>query len=225
LSEFDAGKPVDGVPLVSMIGFSVISLVLLAYLLGSIPSAVWVGKSFYGIDVRDFGSGNAGATNTLRVLGKKAALPVFLIDVLKGFVAVKLVWLSANYLPETRQFMRLSLILGTASLLGHIFPVFAGFRGGKGVATLFGVIMALHPGAGLICCAAFVLTLFFTQYVSLSSMMAAMVFPISMMFIYHETVSGLNLFGLFVCAVVLMTHQKNIERLLRGEERKTAFLR
>ncbi|MCE2845954.1 MAG: glycerol-3-phosphate 1-O-acyltransferase PlsY [Sphingobacteriales bacterium] len=208
-----------------MIGFSAVSLVILAYLLGSIPSAVWIGKSFYGIDVRDFGSGNAGATNTLRVLGRKAALPVLFVDVLKGFAAVKLVWLSGGYLPETRQFVHLSLILGTAALTGHIFPVFAGFRGGKGVATLFGVIMAIHPGAGLICTAAFVLTLFITQYVSLSSMMAALVFPISMMFIYNETISGLNLFGLFVSAVVLFTHQKNIERLLRGEERKTAFLR
>lgn len=207
-----------------MTAFSLLSLLLLAYLLGSIPSAVWIGKSLYGIDVRDFGSGNAGATNTLRVLGKKAALPVLIMDILKGFAAVKLVWLSGEYLPETRQFLHLELSLGIASLLGHIYPVFAGFRGGKGVATLFGILLAVHPGAALICMGVFFTTLLLTQYVSVSSIMAALVFPMSIMFIYHETIPGLNIFGLFVSALVLVTHQKNIERLIRGEEGKTTLL-
>ena len=206
-----------------MISFSNLSLILLAYLLGSIPSAVWVGKMLYGVDVRDYGSGNAGATNTFRVLGKKAGLPVLLMDILKGFLAVKLVYLTGKYLPETQQFINLELSLGVASLLGHIFPIFAGFRGGKGVATLTGILCAVHIGAALICIAAFVLTLFLTQYVSLSSMMAAITFPISIMFIYHETVPGLNIFAMFVCVLVFITHQKNIERLLRGEESKVGF--
>lgn len=207
-----------------MISYSNLTLILMAYMLGSIPSAVWVGKMLYGIDVRDYGSGNAGATNTFRVLGKKAGLPVLIMDILKGFLAVKMVWLTGKYLPDTQQFINLELSLGIASLLGHIFPIFAGFRGGKGVATLLGILCAVHLGAALICIGVFVLTLLLTQYVSLSSMMAALTFPISIMFIYHETVPGLNIFAMFVCILVLITHQKNIERLLRGEEGKVGFL-
>ena len=109
-------------------------LILGSYLLGSIPTAVWIGKAFYGIDVREFGSGNAGATNTFRVLGKKAGFPVLIIDVLKGSAAVALAFLSPIAF-ENPDFVDLQLGLGVAVLLGHIFPVFAGFRGGKGVAT------------------------------------------------------------------------------------------
>ncbi|MBP7167293.1 MAG: glycerol-3-phosphate 1-O-acyltransferase PlsY [Bacteroidia bacterium] len=207
-----------------MISYSNLTLILMAYMLGSVPSAVWVGKMLYGIDVRDYGSGNAGATNTFRVLGKKAGLPVLIMDILKGFLAVKMVWLTGKYLPDTQQFINLELSLGIASLLGHIFPIFAGFRGGKGVATLLGILCAVHIGAALICIGVFVLTLILTQYVSLSSMMAALTFPISIMFIYHETVPGLNIFAMFVCILVFITHQKNIERLLRGEEGKVGFL-
>ena len=207
-----------------MISYSNLTLIMLAYLMGSVPSAVWIGKMLYGIDVRDYGSGNAGATNTFRVLGKKAGLPVLIMDILKGFLAVKMVWLTGKYLPDTQQFINLELSLGIASLLGHIFPIFAGFRGGKGVATLLGILCAVHIGAALICIGIFVLTLLLTQYVSLSSMMAALTFPISIMFIYHETVPGLNIFAMFVCILVFITHQKNIERLLRGEEGKVGFL-
>ncbi|MBL7923742.1 MAG: glycerol-3-phosphate 1-O-acyltransferase PlsY [Bacteroidia bacterium] len=207
-----------------MISFTNLSLVLLAYMMGSIPSAVWIGKMLYGIDVRDYGSGNAGATNTFRVLGKKAGLPVLILDILKGFLAVKLVWLGVKYLPDSQQFINLELSLGLAALMGHIFPLFAGFRGGKGVATLLGILCAVHIGAALICIGVFMVTLMLSQYVSLSSMMAALTFPISIMFIYHETVQGLNIFAIFVCVLVLITHQKNIERLLRGEEGKVGFL-
>jgi glycerol-3-phosphate acyltransferase PlsY len=206
-----------------MISFTNLSLVLLAYMMGSIPSAVWIGKLLYGVDVRDYGSGNAGATNTFRVLGKRAGLPVLILDILKGFVAVKLVWLTVKYLPDTQQFVNLELSLGLAALIGHIFPVFAGFRGGKGVATLLGILCAVHIGAALICIGVFMVTILLTHYVSLSSMLAALTFPISIMFIYHETIPGLNIFAMFVCVLVLITHQKNIERLLSGDEGKIAF--
>lgn len=202
-----------------------VGLIVLAYLLGSVPSAVWIGKALYNVDVRDYGSGNAGATNTFRVLGRKAGIPVLLSDVLKGFLAVKLVWISGHYLPGTQQYMNMALFLGLAALLGHIFPVFAGFRGGKGVATLLGILCAVHPQAALICAIGFTLTLLVTHYVSLGSMMAALIFPVAIMFIYHETIPSLNLFSIFVCIMVLITHQKNIERLLRGEENKTGFIR
>jgi acyl phosphate:glycerol-3-phosphate acyltransferase len=198
-----------------------LGLILLAYLMGSIPSAVWIGKLMYGIDVRDYGSGNAGATNTFRVLGRKAGIPVLIADVLKGFIAVKLAWISGQYLPATQQYMNFALFLGLAALIGHIFPVFAGFRGGKGVATLLGILSAIHPQAALICTAVFLTSLLFTHYVSLSSMMAALAFPVAVMFIYHERVPSLNFFAMFVCIMVFITHQKNIERLLRGQESKT----
>src|SRR6187200_3434 len=115
-----------------MISIYSISALLVAYLFGSIPTAVWIGQALYGIDVREYGSGNAGATNTFRVLGKKAGIPVLLLDILKGFLALQLVRFVGNYLPGTQQYVNFTLTLGIAALLGHIFPIFAGFRGGKG---------------------------------------------------------------------------------------------
>lgn len=122
----------------------IISLIIGAYLLGSIPTAVWWGRKYYGIDVREFGSGNAGATNTFRVLGKKAGIPVLIIDILKGTSAVMLAWLSP-YTFESDPYVNVQLALGVAAVVGHVFPVFAGFRGGKGVATILGVIICITP--------------------------------------------------------------------------------
>jgi acyl phosphate:glycerol-3-phosphate acyltransferase len=208
-----------------MINVTNVAALLLAYILGSIPSAVWIGKIFYRIDVREYGSGNAGATNTFRVLGKKAGIPVLIIDILKGYVAVQLATIIGNYLPATQQFVNFKLTLGVAALLGHIFPVFAGFRGGKGVATLLGILSGVHPPAALVCAGVFVITLLLSGYVSLSSMISAIAFPIIIMFVYHETIRSLNVFSMFVAVLVLITHQKNIERLLKGEESKVAFLK
>ena len=124
-------------------------LVAVAYLLGSIPTAVWIGKRFYGIDVREHGSHNAGATNTIRVLGLRTGLIVFVIDLAKGYCAVSLS-LLAGWLGSSPQLHTLLGIgLGLAAIAGHIFPLFAGFRGGKGVATICGVALALHPWAAL----------------------------------------------------------------------------
>lgn len=206
-----------------MINTTTLGLLILAYLFGSIPSAVWISKRFYGIDIREYGSGNAGATNTFRVLGRKAGIPVFIIDVLKGFVAVKLVWMTSKYLPGTQQFVNFELSLAMAALIGHIFPVFAGFRGGKGVATLLGILCGVHPEAAAVCAGVFFMTLFFSHYISLSSMMAAFSFPVVMMFIYNENVLSLNIFAMFVSVLVLITHQKNIERLFQGTESKINF--
>ena len=119
-------------------------LILTAYLIGSLPFAVWVGKLFYGIDVREFGSGNAGATNVFRVLGKKAGIPVLLLDVVKGIVAVALAHFS-DFTSHTTPLINYQIAIGIAAVIGHIFPLFAGFRGGKGVATLLGVAMAIQP--------------------------------------------------------------------------------
>ena len=163
--------------------YTATTLIIIAYLLGSIPSAVWIGKKYYGIDIREHGSKNAGTTNMLRVLGKRAALPVFGLDVLKGFVAVTIIDLMkydsvfADGANET-WFYILRFIAVFAAVLGHIFPIFAGFRGGKGVATLVGAIMGVNAPLVLLCFGVWFLVLMITHYVSLASMVAGCSFPI-----------------------------------------------
>lgn len=207
-----------------MINSSNILLLFSAYLLGSIPTAVWIGKYYYRIDVREYGSGNAGATNTFRVLGKKAGVPVLLIDVLKGFLAVSLAHFS-NYTNESNQFINLQLVLGIASLVGHIFPLFASFRGGKGIATLLGIILAVHPYAAFISIGVFIIVLLISRYVSLSSMIAALMFPIVVILVFNTKDPSLVIFSILIAIMVLITHQKNIERLIRKEESKTYLLK
>lgn len=208
-----------------MINITNISALILAYLIGSVPSAVWVGKAFYGIDVREYGSGNAGATNTFRVLGKRAGIPVLLMDIAKGFFAVKLANVMGNYLPDTQQYINFKLVLGVCALLGHIFPVYVGFRGGKGVATLLGVLIAVQPQAALICAIVFIVVLLLTSYVSLSSMAAAISYPAILMLRFNETLPTVNIFAMAIAILVLITHQKNIERLLKGTESKVSLFR
>ncbi len=206
-----------------MLNITNISALILAFLIGSIPSAVWVGRTFYGIDVREYGSGNAGATNTFRVLGVKAGIPVLLMDIGKGWLAVQLSQVMGSYLPGTQQMINFKLALGICALIGHIFPIYVGFRGGKGVATLLGILLAVHPAAAFICAGVWVVTLFITNYVSLSSMIAAITYPSIIMFIYNETIATVNVFAMAIAILVLITHQKNIERLLRGTESKISF--
>jgi glycerol-3-phosphate acyltransferase PlsY len=202
-----------------------IVILLIAYLLGSIPSAIWVGKRFYNIDVREYGSGNAGATNTFRVLGKKAGIPVLIMDVIKGFVAVNFVRLQDFYTVDDLGYTNLQLMLGILTVVGHIFPVFAGFRGGKGIATLLGIIIAVHPVGAGVAIALFLVILLLTKYVSLGSMLGAVSFPITVI-LGHNPDNGrlapaLIIFSILIAILVLLTHQKNIARLLRNEESKT----
>ena len=196
-----------------------------SYLLGSIPSAVWIGKTFKGVDVREHGSKNAGATNTMRVLGVKTGIPVLLIDVFKGFAAVMLAGLLSPTLDTgTNAFVNLQLALGAAAVLGHIFPVFAGFRGGKGVATIVGILLALHWQATLIAIILFFITLFISKYVSLSSLMMGLSYPVSVIFIFKTDSISLKIFSIVVCILLIVTHRKNISRLLHGNENKATFL-
>lgn len=197
-------------------------LIIAAYLLGSIPSAVWVGKRFYGIDVREHGSRNAGATNTMRVLGKKAALPVFAIDVAKGYAAVSLAY-AAGYAAGSPELYNLKFALVGAAVLGHIFPIFAGFRGGKGVATLAGAVLGVYPPAVLLCLATFLVVFVITHYVSLSSMIAGIMLPIYTAFVFGNTYPPLIIFCCAVSVLLIFTHRKNIGRLLKGTENKTYF--
>ena len=144
-----------------------IILVIGAYLTGSIPTSVWVGKVFYGKDVRDYGSGNAGATNTIRVLGLKAGIPVLLFDIFKAWLPVYagIHWLNWNASGD--QLVYFHILIGLAAVLGHIYPVYIGFRGGKGVATLAGIALALFPLAFLSSLVVFIIVVPITRYVSL----------------------------------------------------------
>lgn len=202
-----------------MFEISNLLLLLFAYLLGSIPTAVWVGKLFYGIDVREFGSGNAGATNTFRVLGKKAGIPVLIIDIIKGLFAVYLSYFSSFDLGSN-SCINLQIALGVASLLGHIFPVFAGFRGGKGVATLLGVVLGILPAAACIAILIFLVVLFAFKYVSLASMSAGLAFPIIVLLIFKEVNVTLLTFSIVVAFLLIITHKKNISRLIQKKESK-----
>ncbi len=198
--------------------YSVAFLAVVAYLLGSIPSAVWIGKHFYGVDIRQHGSRNAGTTNMLRVLGRRAALPVFVIDFLKGFVAVTLPNL-VEHLPGAtwHDIYNIKILLVVMVVLGHIFPVFAGFKGGKGVATLAGAVMGVAPTSVLLCLAVWVVVLMTWHYVSLASMVAGVFFPV---FIYLSPRTNgspsMVVFSIVVAVLLIITHRKNIGRLRAG---------
>lgn len=201
-----------------------IVILLVAYLVGSIPTSVWIGKSFYGIDIRERGSKNAGATNAMRIFGWKVGLVVLIIDMLKGWGAINLIHLTNYYIPQTGDFIEFQLLLGIAAIIGHIFPIYVGFRGGKGVATLFGLVMAINPEPTLLCTGVFVVTLLITKYVSLSSMIAGFAFPVMVIFVFKTATPSLVIFSLIISLLLLFTHQKNIERLIRREEKKVLFL-
>jgi len=204
-----------------MISIYLVIAVLLAYLFGSIPTAVWLGQAFYGVDVREYGSGNAGATNTFRVLGPRAGSIVMFVDIFKGWTATNLAYLiELGQNTSDVQFVNFQLALGVIAVIGHLFPVFAGFRGGKGVATLCGMILAIHTPAALVCVSVFVIILLTTHYVSLSSISAGFAFPFSLAFIFKTTIPSVLLYGIAICTLLLITHQKNIERLLKGHESK-----
>jgi glycerol-3-phosphate acyltransferase PlsY len=194
-------------------------LIIIAYLLGSIPTSVWIGKYFYGIDIREHGSGNAGATNTFRVLGKKPGIIVLIIDILKGSAAVSLAYWFENVLPAN-EFIDIEIGLAIACVFGHIFPVFAGFRGGKGVATLLGSTMIITPISCALALVVFLIVLFSTRYVSLSSMSAGVSYPFILHFILHNQHPSLTIYSILIALLLIITHRKNIRRLLTHTESK-----
>jgi len=204
--------------------FYIILCSILSYILGSVPTAVWVGKAFFGVDVRDYGSGNAGATNTFRVLGKKAGILVLLIDLMKGFTAASLVYFFGTIDPDGVRWVNIQLLFGISAVLGHIFPLFANFKGGKGIATLFGMVVAIHYAPALACCGIFILFLLATRYVSLSSIVAVVIFPLLLIYVFREDAKLLIAFGITAAIMVILTHQKNIKRLIDGEESKANIL-
>lgn len=200
-------------------------LIIFAYLIGSIPTALLVSKRFFGIDIRDYGSGNMGATNTFRVLGKRYGTMVMVFDILKGMAAVGLFSLLPFYLTHELERTNLMLGLGIAAVAGHIFPIFASFRGGKGVATLLGMVLAIQPVIAVSCIGIFLLVLFLTRYVSLSSILAAIALPICVLWIWNEDEILYRVFAIIVAILVIATHQKNIGRILRGVESRIPILK
>ena len=194
--------------------------IIAAYLLGSIPSSVWYGIGNFGIDVRKQGSGNAGATNTFRVLGKRAGTIVMLIDILKGWtaacIAPLLFYMGA--IGET-ELLTYKILFGMIAIVGHVFPIFVGFKGGKGIATLLGMVLAIHPELALMCITIFLLTLISSKFVSLSSILSTLAFPIlSWLGVFGQPEPLLIVFGFTMFVLVVLTHQKNIVRLINGNE-------
>jgi len=197
---------------------------IVAYLMGSFSSAVWIGKWFYKTDVRTQGSGNAGATNTLRVLGTKAGIIVMVLDIAKAWGAVTLAHLFAGDALTYSQLIDYKIILGAAAVVGHVFPIFTGFKGGKGVASLVGVILALYsPYIFLIVLGWFVLVVAVTRYVSLASVTGSILFAVLAIFAFHEQNVYLIVLAALIAIFIPVTHHKNIKRLLKGEESKLTF--
>lgn len=191
-------------------------LVVLAYLLGATPTSFWVGRAVYGVDLRTQGSGNLGATNTYRVLGAKAALPVALFDVFKGWLPAALFarWAGVD------EALLWSLCFGAAAILGHVFSLWVGFKGGKGVATSAGVFLALAPWAALICLGAFALVVRGTRMVSAGSITAGALLAPAVAFTPNRGGTPLVLFSAALAAFVIWAHRANIGRILRGEENR-----
>lgn len=200
-------------------------LIIIAYLLGSIPTALIISKRYFGIDIRDYGSGNMGATNTFRVLGSRYGTVVMVIDMLKGMAAVGLYNFLPHYLSNELDRTNFMIGLGSAAVVGHIFPLFANFKGGKGVATLFGMVLAVQPVIAISCVGVFLLVLYLTRYVSLSSILGAIMLPVSVLWIWNEHETMYRVFALLVAFLVIVTHQKNIGRLLRGVESRIPILK
>ncbi len=204
---------------------SALLLIVFAYLLGSLPTAVWLGKRLRGIDVRDHGSGNAGATNAMRVLGPRIGFVVLLIDALKAIAAVSLsYWIQGGF-TSPDLFVVFQILLGAVAITGHVFPVFASFKGGKGIASLVGLIIVLLPEAFLISLGIFLLVFLLTRYVSLGSLIAAIALPFIVILVKEVTLLPKVIFAVAIALFVPVTHKNNIRRLLQGKENRISFKR
>ena len=189
----------------------IVILMIVAYILGSIPNALWIGKVFKGIDVREHGSKNTGSTNAARVLGAKLGILTLILDISKGAIPT----LIASMLLDSS----ISVILvGICAILGHSFSIFMKFKGGKAVATTVGVFIVLVPGAILLAAIIFFLVFGITRYVSLSSMIGAISLPIWIIIFYKNI--PLTIFGIIIAILIIVRHKSNIQRLLDGTESK-----
>lgn len=203
-----------------------ILMILFSYLLGSIPTAIITGKLLKGIDIRTKGSGNAGATNVFRVLGWKAGLSVLLIDMLKGLLATVFIYkIALGNVGMSAELLK--IIAGLSAVFGHIWTLFAGFKGGKGVGTGAGMITGIIPGAVLAGLIVFVIVVAGTRYVSLGSILASITIP-AYIFVNHVLFNNpvsftVVIFSLFIPILIIYTHRSNLKRLLNGTENKIQF--
>ncbi len=208
--------------------FAIIILATAGYLLGSVPTAIIAGKVLKNIDIRQHGSGNAGATNVFRVLGWRAGLIVLIIDILKGFLAA---WLLIRLFPQlwsdTDSRIYWQIMAGIIAILGHIWTIFAGFRGGKGVGTAAGVVLGLQPFPVLICLIVFILIVAKTRYVSLGSIISAILLPIILLadklLLHLEIPVAMIVLSILLALLIIFTHRQNIKRLIQGNENKISF--
>jgi glycerol-3-phosphate acyltransferase PlsY len=210
---------------------ALIVVILISYLIGSIPSSIWVGK-FMGVDIRDYGSGNAGATNTFRILGWKPGVTVLLIDLFKGFVCS--FWVSQlayqiasgpiSIIPNWEVDPFLQILCGVIAILGHMFPILANFDGGKGMATATGMLVAIEPISIAIAAGVFLIVMLTTRYVSLASLVAAFIYPLVLLLLrygFEFTIDGsILIFGAVAGIGIIIKHLGNIRRLINGTENK-----
>ena len=198
-------------------------LILIAYVLGSIPNALWVGKTFKNIDVREHGSKNTGSTNAARVLGPKLGIFTLILDILKGALPTYLgIVLGANLLTRITGIDKLDIIvIGMAAILGHTFSLFLKFKGGKAVATTLGVFLVLVPYAILILLVVFFVIFGLTRYVSLASVISAVALPITVYLTTRHI--PLTVLGIIIGLLVIIRHKENIKRLINGTESKLSF--
>jgi len=210
-------------------------IIILAYLVGSIPSSIIVSKAVKGIDIREHGSGNAGGTNVMRVLGWKHGLFVILLDAMKGaFAVVVVARLFYGPLPFENvspfdDFTLVQIIAGVSAVLGHVFTIFAGFKGGKGIATALGMLLMIITVEMIIALGVFILVVTISRYVSLGSLVAAISIPISLILrenVLHEHISGYTTilpFVIFLAFFAIYTHRKNVVKIFNGTENKLNF--
>lgn len=207
-----------------------IIIAIIAYLIGSINFSVMISKKIAGFDVREKGSGNAGTTNMLRSVGKKAAAITLLCDILKGVVAIVIAIIVGKMISETNRELLLQ-IAGIAVVIGHTFPIFFGFKGGKGVATSLGILLMSNWQIGLICLVFALVLMILTRMVSLGSCAAAILFPVLTLFIdqsYTILTEGKNgrsyfIYSVILAVIVLYNHRSNIKRLMNGTENRISF--
>lgn len=189
-------------------------LLALSYLIGATPTSYWVGKAFHGVDLREHGSGNLGATNAFRVLGWRSAAPVMAVDILKGFVPA---WFFPGMVNASFGW---TLAFGAAAILGHMFSLWVGFKGGKGMATSAGVFLALAPWAALAAVAIWLVVTFSTRIVSVGSIAAALALPFLVALLPHRGGGMLVVFTAALAVFVIWAHRTNVRRLLKGEEHR-----
>lgn len=204
--------------IIKIIFFSIIS-----YLLGSFSSAYWYGKWFYKTDIRKYGSENAGTTNMLRTFGILAAVLVFITDVLKSLCSVMLIRLLTEIEIGSEFYYLLQVLFGCCTVIGHIFPIFSGFKGGKGVASMLGVTLGILPFAAVLTLGVFLVVLLAKKIVSLSSITAAVAFPFITILVTHFDSLVLIIFSICACLLIIITHIKNIKKILKGEEKRILF--